>query len=412
MSSKKQNRLIFLCWLIYACAYIGRYSYNSNITHIMEYYGTTRAQAGLVTSCFFFAYGIGQILNGFFCKYYSKKYVLSAALLISAATNVAVFCGVPFALLKYLWLLNGIAQSTLWTSLMLILAENLASTNLQKAVMVMGSTIAAGTVMAYGASALFSEVGDFKWTFLLGGAVLLFLSFLWLLWYPRLSEAPDRIPFHHKSEQTTKTDTVQEGKKKVATSAWIMVAALAVISIVTNLIKDGLTTWVPAILKENYNLTDSLSIFLTLFLPIISIFATTLNVLLYKKIPDFVMQSGAWFVVAAIMVGCVIGLLHTPYWFLILICFVVTSLCMYGVNNVTTNMGPLYMRDTFNTAKLAGVLNGFCYVGSTISSYALGLLADHKGWNSIFYLFQVCTLIPLLICAIILIASRKKRSSD
>jgi len=42
------------------------------------------------------------------------------------------------------------------------------------------------------------------------------------------------------------------------------------------------------------------------------------------------------------------------------------SCLMAGVNNVITSMAPLYWKDTANSGLLAGVLNGFCYLSSTI----------------------------------------------
>ena len=49
------------------------------------------------------------------------------------------------------------------------------------------------------------------------------------------------------------------------------------------------------------------------------------------------------------------------------------------------------MKGKLNSGLIAGILNGFCYVGSTISSYGLGVLADHFGWIAVFwFLFFVC----------------------
>ena len=50
-----QNTLIWLCCFVYTLAYIGRYSYNANINLIMNEYSTSHADAGLVTTFFFFA---------------------------------------------------------------------------------------------------------------------------------------------------------------------------------------------------------------------------------------------------------------------------------------------------------------------------------------------------------------------
>lgn len=83
-----------MCWLVYASAYLGRYSYNSNITLIESAFGVSHAESGLVTTFFFFAYGAGQVLNGIFCKRYPKRSVLSLALAGSSVINLAVFFGI------------------------------------------------------------------------------------------------------------------------------------------------------------------------------------------------------------------------------------------------------------------------------------------------------------------------------
>ena len=45
----------------------------------------------------------------------------------------------------------------------------------------------------------------------------------------------------------------------------------------------------------------------------------------------------------------------------------------------------------------AGILNGFCYVGSTISSYGLGFIAEHFGWSSVFWtLLGFCFIVAIV----------------
>ena len=61
-----------------------------------------------------------------------------------------------------------------------------------------------------------------------------------------------------------------------------------------------------------------------------------------------------------------------------LICLSVISLFTSGTNNIITSMLPLYYKDKANAGLLAEMLNGCCYVGSTLSSYGLGLIADNE----------------------------------
>ncbi len=58
------------------------------------------------------------------------------------------------------------------------------------------------------------------------------------------------------------------------------------------------------------------------------------------------------------------------------------------------------MKGKVNSGMIAGVLNGFCYVGSTISSYGLGLVADLWGWEAVFYLFLAVSIVITVIAAV------------
>lgn len=87
-----------------------------------------------------------------------------------------------------------------------------------------------------------------------------------------------------------------------------------------------------------------------------------------------------------------------------IVCFGIVMCLMHGVNNIVTSIAPLSMRDKTEPGKVAGILNGFCYLGSTISSYGLGIIADNWGWQKVFILlFSLSG-----ICAVVGVLCRKK----
>ena len=59
--------LLLICWLVYACSYIGKLGYSANIVNIEKDFNVTHAMAGMASTFFFFAYGVGQIINGICC---------------------------------------------------------------------------------------------------------------------------------------------------------------------------------------------------------------------------------------------------------------------------------------------------------------------------------------------------------
>ena len=154
----KSTLIIVLCWLVYAISYIGKLSYSANINQVGEAFGVSYADTGMVATFFFFAYGIGQVVNGLLCKKYNIKLVIFLSLITSGIINVLIVSVPSFSVMKYLWLANGASMSFLWTSLIRLLSETLAKTDLTRAIVAMGTTVATGTFIVYGLSALFAAL--------------------------------------------------------------------------------------------------------------------------------------------------------------------------------------------------------------------------------------------------------------
>ena len=389
---KRQMLLVALCWAIYTASYLGKYCYSANISVIRSYFAVDKATAGLVGTCFFFAYGAGQVINGIFCKKYHVYFVVLGALLVSACCNaIMAFCG-NFAIFKYVWFINGATLSVLWPTLIRLLSENLSDDYCPKAVVVMGTSVAVGTFVTYGISALFNAVinnsSSYKYAFYVAIVALPMLAVLWATSYKKL---------------VVKTDT---------SGALLMtIIVLALFAVVTNLVKDGLTTWIPQILSDIYAMPDFLSILLTLLLPVLALFGTALAVAMNKKIKDIVNLCALAFAVITVLIAIVIAAVNTGA-AIMLICLSLVSLMTSAVNNAVTSMFPLYYKEQLNSGLVAGVLNGFCYIGSTISSYGLGALADGVGWNAVFELLASASAFCVVLAGIrILVANIKKKQN-
>ena len=178
-----------------------------------------------------------------------------------------------------------------------------------------------------------------------------------------------------------------------------MVGVLCLCGVGVNLIKDGLTTWVPTILKEEFSMTDSISILLTLFLPIVAVFGNVNALRFHRRIPDYATHCCVVFVFMAVLTGVIIGCLSAKLAILMLVCLVAVNFFASSLNSLITSIFPIFMRGKVNSGFYAGILNGFCYVGSTISSYGLGYVAEHYGWTAVFWLLiAVCALVAVIWC--------------
>lgn len=398
---KRQKLLIFMCWLIYVVSYVSRYSYNANIVAIKDYYGVTNSVTGLVGTCFFFAYGVGQVINGFLCKKYNKKFFLSLPLLISASINFYLFTIPPIFVYKYLWLINGLCLSVLWSLLILTLSENLDEKHLMGAMIVMSSTVATGTVIIYGASSLFILFNGFKYSFLLGGIAAGTVAVIWFF-------ACDKLIVKASSGTVSEEGESNRVKNKEDVFVVVTLVIFGIFMIVGNLVKDGLNVWVPQILKDTYGFGDSLSIILTLALPLLGFFGAMFIVVLNKIIKNGVLLNGLLFAVSAVCVFGVMILLKTNCYAIVIVLFGLLSLLMHTISTFIVSFVPLKLRDNFNSGLLAGVLNGCGYVGSTISSYGLGVIADKSGWNGVFVLLTILCISVVIISLLFAVIGREK----
>ena len=406
----QSNFLILLGWLLYTTSYLGKLNYSANITQIIDFYGVTKAEAGVAPTFFFFAYGIGQVVNGLLCKKYDIKKVIFGSMLISASINLVIAVSSNFAMVKWLWMLNGFCLSVLWPTLIRLLSESLAKKDLGRSSVIIGTTVATGTLVIYALSSLFVALDVFKLSFYTAAIADFTVAFIWLLVYEKaVTRANNEREFEIATQTQSKGSNSEPETKVEKHHVKTIIVFLSVFAVGVNFVKDGLNTWVPSILKDEYTMDDSLAILLTLFLPIVAIFGNAFALYLHKIIPDYVSHCSLVFAITGCIVGGIIWSLGTNQVLVMLGGLIITSLLVASLNSLITSIFPMFMRGTVNSGMIAGILNGFCYIGSTMSSYGLGAIADHFGWSVVFLVLLVfCIFMCVMWCAYMFL---KKRST-
>lgn len=374
--------LLFLSWLVYTAANVGRMDYSASMVAVIEQTGATKNAAGLVASFFFFAYGVGQLVNGFLCHKYNTRIVIFASLLLAAAANVCLpFCP-NVDTMKWLWLVNGCVQSVLWSSLVKLQSEYLDDKDISKSILLMSTTTAAGTFAAYGLSALFVATVGWQPTFYTAGAILVVAA---AGWFFGVGHVQKTLP---KYEVKKAELPLSENGRTTARPIYFALAFVFLFAVCNGFIKDGVTAWAPNLLKETYSLETYFSIILTLILPLISITGAYAAKLAHKRLPNDMLICGLFFATS----GVVLGLITAFYTYDLastIIMFAFVACFMSAINNIIASSVPFRLRTVGKSGMFAGVINTFCYVGSTLSSYLLGALADGKGWSAVILLLCV-----------------------
>ena len=398
-SKSYQWFLMFLCFFIYFSAQLGRYSYTSNINLFEKTKGVTYTEAGLVSTLYFLTYGAGQIINGVFCKRYDKRVMCLISLILSSAINLVVFFDVPFNSLYGLWVLNAAAQSILYPSVMLTISENVEQKYLPAASIIMSCATTVGTFGSYGISALFSKPENFKCSFVISAATMVFAGIMWVIGSLKMDKkvADEKI----LDEKTVKTE--QHDKSKLGVTA---LCEFALFAFVSYAIGGGISTWTPTIMLNLYGLGEGFSAFLAAFLPFFAIFNSILSEFVYVGCKTFNKSTFVLFGITAVLSVSTIFLIRT-HWSILFIMLIMIRLFSGAVTNLYTSKAPLYLANRCNAGFLSGFINGLCYLGNAVSTFALGLIADKQNWAIIFVVFAVGSFIATL-CYPLYIAVVKK----
>lgn len=386
INTRRENKIIFICWLAYTAAYVGRLNFNASIVAIISDLAVSKADAGLVSSFFFFAYGAGQLVNGILSKRYNAKIMIFLSLILSSVFNLLMpVCG-DISMMKYIWLGNGIVQSVLWSTLIKTLSDFVSDKKLPKAILAMSTTVAVGTFIAYGISSLSVRAGSWQTVFYIAAAVLLISAVIWFTLFGR-SKKPTEQTLENKSD-------------KIKTSKAVLIALFlaAFAGIANGFIKDGINTWVPSVLYEEFGISQSFSIFLTLLLPLVSTMGAAIAKKVHEKIPSHATMNLIFFFISALLCSGILLSLKIHSIAAIMLCFIGVACGMAMINNVITSMFALDYRRQLNAGFAAGLLNTFCYIGSTTTSYTLGAVSQAHGWNAVFTIMLAVCITAGTIC--------------
>lgn len=400
MTKRKERFLIVICWISYTVASLGRYSYNSNVTLIMDRFAVEHAEASLPATLFFFAYGLGQIFVGLLCNKFNRKLLVVSALLISGGINIVIFFGTEFFTIKYLWLLNGFAQANLWPVMLLIIRENVSAERMETAGVVMATASTGGKFLAIGLCAVFAINTElFMYCFLTAGILLLAVASAFLFATGKIKK-PEIIVRQVKDREIP--------KRKSDKKAVVLLLLLGVFSLTCYAISGGLQSWVPSIVKESYGMSDALSIFTSILLPLFTLPVSVISLFLYKKLKNYVLISLLSFLLGAILIAGVL-LFIDIHWLPVVILFTMEAITMGIIANTTTVQVPLTFKGKFNAGFLAGFLNGACYIGMAIATYVLGYIADASGWTGAFILLICIAAFSAVSAVVYLIFDKKEK---
>ena len=208
----------------------------------------------------------------------------------------------------------------------------------------------------------------------------------WLAVTRILPQIPDE-----KADTVPTSSTEAPGpRRRISLAGASALAVCGLFAIGNGFMKDTMTTWVPSLLYEEFFLPTSYSVLITLILPLLSFFGATVALTMHKKIPNYnIMQSILFFAAAGMFGG--VYLSYRGHILPGVIVFAgLNATLMSAVNNIITSMIPL--ERSKGAGMFAGMMDAFCYVGSTLSGVVPGIILEEGGFPALLLLLPLCAL--------------------
>lgn len=395
---ERATRLFFLCAITYIIALFGRQSYASVMAELITNEGFTKSQAGLIGTAFCIVYGVCQVLSGLMGDRFSPRKMIFVGIVSSGILNLGMGFSHSYWLMLVLWALNGIVQSFIWSPVVRIFAEMMPPDQRRKSCSNAAITFPLATVIIYLVASIMLRTGGWRPLFLFSGILMLIAGAVWnirMKWYEAFTEQYGDI------------ETIQLGAQeqqaggsllKLMVISGVIFAVFGALS--HGMLRDGIQSWVPTLMTENFHFSTSISVALAIILPFINISGVFLTKWIARRHIKNELNGSAGFFVITILSLVLLYFVCNRYAVPSLILMTVASTCMVGSNIMLINLMPIHFGAIGRASSVTGVLNCSAYLGSALSSYGIGVVADSFGWSAavlVWLVFSIFALITALM---------------
>ncbi len=412
-SEKEMRFLCLLCCMAYFMSYLTRLNYAACMVELQQVLGTGKSIAGLPVTMCFLSYGAGQLVCGFLGDKLSPRGMIFAGLAGSASCNLLVAACPRMEVIIPVWCVNGFFQSMLWPPMVRIMAEMLSDKWYRQSCVLVSMASALATIAIYVLAPVCIQVSGWEGVFILPGILGILAAVLWIVNTRRLGKAEDvRDGLEEQRENTLQNGDAYEtqaepGRRKKAAflqlfaEAPLLLILLAII--LQGTLRDGMTTWMPVYMNEVFGMSSAKSILSAAALPVFGVFSTLFASMLLSRLKNEVFTAALLF-----GAGMAAGIVMLPFYdgfpaVCILMMTLITG-CMHGVNLMLISRVPGHFTGFGKVSAVSGILNAATYIGSSLSTYGFGAVADRAGWRTVVLLWAAVALLGL---ALMLLARKK-----
>ncbi len=402
MFSRFQWRIFIGCFVAYTGAYISRLNLSAALPTILTQFDITEVQAGLLQTVFALTYAGGQLVNGAIVDHINPRRFILIGLLSSAFCNFLFGSATAYWQLIVLWCLNGVAQSMIWTPIVKIISLCYVGKERQQVSFGMSMTLVLGHVLAWGVAGYMASRFAWRMSFFVPSVITGMIGICTYL----LLKQPTKVA----SDDNDLTDI--KGEEPMPLGAMFLKTGLIGVlcfSLANGFVRDGIMTWAPTMLSAIEGI-DLKSVFgITLIIPGINLLGILFGRYCYKVCRGSARVSIGFMMAMSSIATLLLVFFGTSNGIL---CALLLGICcafMFGINPILTTLVPMEYDKFRRVGLIAGMVDCFIYLGSSLAGVMTGALKAVYGWNSVYLLW---ILVALLAAGSILASHRAAPKED
>lgn len=379
--------LVALCSAAYFTSYLTRKSYDASIPAILEATGLARTAASLASTAAVVVYGSGQFVTGLLADRLDPRKLVFAAMLVTAACNAAMpaVAGCVPAMAA-IWAVNGFAQAMFWPPIVKIVASNLPADRYKDAVFWISASCNAAIVTVFVLVSGCIRFAGWRASFAVVAAIALGMAALWRASIGRAAPAAHRAAPPRPADRAAdaRGGGLPLGALLAAAGIFPVMAAI----VCQGVIRDGIEVWASSIVKEQYGLGTSGSIFSVALLPVFAVASMAAARAIRRLLGDEVKAALALFVSAL----CCAAFLFAADGATLAVglpALALLSASMHGANLMLIGELPGRFARQGRVGTVSGLLNAFTYVGAAVAIYGFAAVREtlDRGWHPVYALW-------------------------
>ena len=409
MDSKKElRRFTLLLFATYFAAYFNRISLGAVIVDMTARTAFTNAQLSLALTVNFITYGVVQLLSGYLGDRLQPRTLILSGLLMTALMNLSVPFAPSPAVLCVIWCVNGFAQSLFWPPITRLLVNCVPQKNYESALMKVCWGANGGSIAVFLFAAFFAAVLDFRAMFVTAAALALIMFYFVFRCCPLLPAGPGSAGAADNAPDRTAEDTAARSAQAPARAAVPMrtvVTPFFLITMFTILLhgslKEGISSWMPTFISENFTLSNSLSILSGVMMPVLAIVYLKFSETVFRAFREDLMRSTALFFSISAASAVLLSVFNGKNAILSVIFAALVCASMHGVNLMLVCTLPSYYKKTGHVSLVSGILNAATYIGTASATYGIPYFSSRFGWKTMIAIWFATALSGAVLCIVL-----------